>query len=230
MKKILSFCLTAVFMLFLMGATSAEEISPSHKAATKVTLTKQDMDTLVANFENDGIDSKIQKKLIEKLKNGEVWDSMNPDMKDKAKVTSYNYKDKKTGVPVSKKIVTFPDGSYFIDSISGGWSQCGSGYCNYYDRKVYKSDGQVTAEYLADYTIVQGGKDYIREVDQERITTVGGVPDNISLTIKYATEGQVGSVPATAYLKFQKNTSGVYSSTYYLYLYVALDQARESGW
>ncbi|MCY9658584.1 hypothetical protein P5G65_20000 [Paenibacillus chondroitinus] len=106
---------------------------------------------------------------------------------------------------------------------------CGSGYCNYSNVQVKETAfGFITAYFYANYTIVDGGNDYIGELyPNYKITVIGGSYDNETLSLYKPTESLQG--PANAFLRFQYNGPGSsVSTTFYVYLNVGNNTASSS--
>ncbi|MGW8428220.1 hypothetical protein ACWGJQ_22485 [Peribacillus simplex] len=181
------------------------------------------------------------KKLMKKLKNGEVWDSINPKMKDTPTETKI---DKNTTK------YTFPDGSVSIQTISGGIKEevskpeggmttkgtigggthtSGSGYHTVTGARVSGSVILAGASYKIDYTFIQGGYDKISRVYSRNITVPGpgGNYEVESWGVKKATETVGGK--AYAVLRFKASNDKLGATTFYLNTYVGKDKATVSS-
>lgn len=209
----------------------------------KVQLDDTELKEVQANMNDLGISADKQKDLIEKVKQGELLDAWNPEKKP----VSVSVKNPTTGATISSKdttnadyltegyevIKTFDDGSVSIQSVEvvPGFGCTGNGWytaCKF--MKVSYTDTLVSADFYADFELVNGGYDQITKVypNDVRITTGGGLPSDVVNTVdrRYETAGQ----PARALLRFQKNTSDWYSTTYILNLFVGMDRYWSQGW
>ncbi|WP_314303423.1 hypothetical protein [Brevibacillus parabrevis] len=230
MKKLLSITLAALVALAAFGVGSGEIVS----AKQKVELSKQEEKEMKRKLKDLGINEKTQDKLLEKYKNGYIWDSMNPEVlsqlpEDALEISAKN--------PV--KTYTFQDGSVLkleakvvektVENNRGisplSTSQCGSGYCKYFEVLVDGSSGVQSAEFYADIVLVNGGYDYISNVYDDSIVVIGGSYSNDSLKI----ERQKETSNQEAYARLKWNTTaigGAGGATSYLRLYVGDDDWR----
>lgn len=183
MKKFLSFALAFLVTLAIFSPSGVE----AAQTKARVELSKQEIKQLKENLEEIGVKANVQEKLIEKYQNGEVWDSMNPSVTSKLSEDLFTLSSKD---PV--KSYTFPDGSVLrlkatvleekemSDIDDNGsitpfeYSRCGSGYCKFYELLVEASSGVQSAEFYADYVIVDDGYDYISDVYDYSIVTLAG--------------------------------------------------------
>ncbi|MFC4766862.1 hypothetical protein [Effusibacillus consociatus] len=204
-KKFISVLLTGAFLL-----TSASISSAAPANTDKIPLTPQDEQRIIQNMKESGVDDATQKKLIGKLKNGEKWDSMKPELLEQAK--------KEVNItPTSRETkYTFPDGSAIIQSISGGTVSCGTGYCVYTNMKVSEQRWYVGGSFKADFTILNGSNDYISKVYDASIWSFGTVSSD-TLTLDKSQEDLSG--PAQATLRWV-GYNGVTSATFILRLKV----------
>lgn len=207
--------------------------SVNASATSSTEITSKSIKDIKTNLSAMGVDSKTQNSLIDKLKSGQIWDSMNPEMQDKGIVSTTSSIDL-DGNKVTITKTVYPDGSVSVVSITvpsksngsgdivtpqdvgGGSSSCGSGYCNTYGAKVDGGNGVVTASFLADYSIVNGGYDSILKVYQPSVKVYFGSYENVSgPNILRAQETQYQS--ARAYMSWTyKSSAG--SATQYLNL------------
>lgn len=175
--------------------------------------------------------------LIKKLENGEMWDSINPKMKDASTDTKIDENTTKS---------TFPDGSVAIQTISGGTEEevstpkggiitygaigggtsiSGSGYKAVTGAKVTGSVILAAASYKIDYQLVQGGYDKITSVYSRNITVPGPGGDYEVETwgVKKATETVGGK--AYVSLRFKAKNDKLGATTFFLNTYVGNDKA-----
>ncbi|MFC4767571.1 hypothetical protein [Effusibacillus consociatus] len=125
MKKLFAFIL-AILMVF----TSAQAFAAGN--GKQIQISAEDEKFLLQHWENEGVDKATQKKLLDKIKKGETLDSDKPENIEKV---SKALAIKGAG----RKKVTFRDGSFVIQSVSGGTVSCGTGYCNYTDATVERT-------------------------------------------------------------------------------------------
>lgn len=144
------------------------------KQHTGIFLTKTELDNVKVELQKYGVDNKTIKKLVTKLANQEVLDSM---LYDTDSAISVKKIETSTGY---EEVHTFSDGSISVTGveeldklndggfttmgtgISGGSCTGGSGYMNCSNRKVYYSNpGVWEMSFRANYTYVSGGYDYI---------------------------------------------------------------------
>ncbi|NOJ72136.1 hypothetical protein [Paenibacillus alvei] len=234
-KRVLPF-LSAVVALILVFSTNV------HAAElNKEPISTESILNIKRNLTAMGVDPTIQAKLIIKLEKGELWDSMNPHMADQGSVTKHTITDHNKNKVYQTK-TTFPDGSVTIVSvtthdpssstseiitplgISGGTSSCGSGYCTYFGVKVYGGNGVISANFLADYTLVNGGPDYIDKVYQGSAKAqVGTTSDLKEPTILRAMETDYQSASANMSWTYSAPVTG--NATQYLILNVGNNSA-----
>ena len=141
-------------------------------------------------FTKVGVEEEVQDKLLKKLKDGKLIDSINPEMKDKGKSEKIVEKTK-DGKKVKswKEKITYPDGSITILSVTPGFIDSGTGYVNYRHMLVKESvTGIWTATYRANFTPVNGGFDYISEVYEYLISVNFGEYDKEYFGIDYSSE------------------------------------------
>lgn len=228
--------LSAIVALILIFSTNAHaaELNKEPISVESILNIKRDLSEM-------GVDPTIQAKLITKLEKGELWDSMNPHMTDQGTVTKHIITDHNKNKVYQTK-TTFPDGSVNVVSItthdpssptseiitplgiSGGSSTCGSGYCTYFGVKVYSGNGVVSANFLADYTLVNGGFDYIDNVYQGSAKAQVGTISNLKEpTILRAQETDYQSASASMSWTYSPPVTG--NATQYLILNVGNDSA-----
>lgn len=190
----------------------------------------------VKDFLNQyGVTESTQNELIEKINNGQILDSM----KEGAEAVSV-YKINNSDVV--ETVAVYPDGSISVTgiepnndefrehdnitpfAIEGGSIISGSGYTGYKDRRVYHNTGIINAQFQADYTIVNGGNDFISNVYDEKIMVFLGNHSNTNLKIVRRTETLDN--PAQAKLSFDlKYYTGAFSGNVFLQLFVGNNRA-----
>lgn len=187
-KKGFAASVLSVGLLFPLSSNVLAE--PSNELSTAASL--ENFQAITQSFDQNGIDEATQEKLIEKVKNGELLDSLNPQKASEG-ITTTDYEKSVAGSEplegyTSKTV--FPDGSFITmkvtptkvtpydeendgitpqDVTPGSGSVCGSGYCNIVDAKVSYDTGVIYAEFLANYTIANGGYDSITKVYQPKV-------------------------------------------------------------
>ncbi|MED1953584.1 hypothetical protein [Brevibacillus centrosporus] len=143
----------------------------------------------------------------------------------------------KVSVEEPVKIYTFPDGSVIkreLQVLSESTTQpsdskiqplatsCGTGYCTYTKILIRETNNVVGAEFKADFTIVNGGNDYISRVYDYNIAVNGGVYVLEKFEINRDTETL--SYSAEAELSFQVQIAGVHGKTHRVKLFVGKDK------
>jgi hypothetical protein len=96
-------------------------------------------------------------------------------------------------------------------AVSPGTTTGGSGYMNHKGAKAYVYYGVANAHFYADFTIVNGGNDYITRVYNYKIVGIGGTATYDNLAITRKTESLSGK--ASAKLDFTFVAYGGASST-----------------
>ncbi|MNP12535.1 hypothetical protein D3C76_1047700 [compost metagenome] len=179
LKKVSPLLVSLVLMLLFSSSAFAENSALSNIEAAKLNVNPTviyDEEELKANFDELGIDEQTQKTLLEKLKGGEMLDSINPTKQHEGITTKVSNQEigllAQPNSPFLYTRTVFPDGSVSIQSVTPGEGTiCGSGYCNYQNAKVYYSNTVVTASFLANFTIVNGGFSYISDAWQPSVKT-----------------------------------------------------------
>lgn len=238
-KKFKIFLATAL----AIGMLTSTSITPAFASSTNVldnnsnvievqneenTLTEKDKSEVDDWMKSNGVKKDTRESLIEKLEDGEVWDSMNSSSPVKVeKLDKSSIKE------------TYADGSILIKgmedvpvrtlrSLSGGETSSGSGYQNVKGKKVYVYGGTINAQFYADYTLVNNGYDYISKVYNKKVVGVGMVASNVDLGITQTKEN--GNGPAEATLDFEITSIGGWAGgNGYLKLFVGNDEAT-SDW
>lgn len=200
MKKII-----ILSIVFLLSFSSMVAASPNHK----INLEETEINQLRENLESLSIDKNTQDKLIEKMENGEMWDSMNPE--------KINEIDPMLLTPTMDepiKRVVFEDGSVienritFLESptqIQNGASLLGD--IQPMAMRVYKYAIKISAKngasgggFYADYYIDGNYADGIIKVYDSYINVVAGSYTNKKVTINRGVELPGSKKPATATL------------------------------
>ncbi|NQX46610.1 hypothetical protein HQN87_14820 [Paenibacillus tritici] len=206
-KKIGSILISGVLMLSLSSSVFAEQGDPSNPDSTVISVNPtviNDQESIRDNFNELGINVDTQKKLLGKMERGELLDSQNPAKINEGITTkSSNPKNNVLGKSTNSAGYTtrtvFPDGSISILSVTpGAGTVCGSGYCNYQSTKIYSSNTVVTASFLANFTIVNGGYSYISNVWEPSVRTfISTSFSNLSLNITRPSESLQFSAQAS---------------------------------
>ncbi|MER7521346.1 MULTISPECIES: hypothetical protein [unclassified Streptomyces] len=244
LKKFITGLTIPVLALSLgLGATTsfASELdSPTSNNVVEQSqqITAEDIASLKEFLTSYNVDETTQDQLITKLKNGEVWDSIKQGQEP---VNTVEKTTEENGV---ETISTFKDGSIAVTTLeptiveftekaptTGGFSTfavspgtvtSGSGYKNFKKAKAYVYTGIANAHFYADFTIVQGGNDYISRVYDYKIVGIGGTASYDNLKITRKTENLNGK--ASAKLDFTWVAfNGATSSTCWIKLFVGKD-------
>lgn len=172
------------------------------------------------NVDDDTIDS-----LINKLEQGEIWDSLNPEKANLGVSSKINNEESK---------IVYPDGSIAITGLEKGIEDrkinigsvsSGTGYRVYKNCKVYHNAGIVNLEFYANYTIAQGAYDKIDGVRDARSTSLGGVATRVSFGRKKIQENANGPAKArfeVFFVSYDNKASG----NYWIDLDVGKDTAK----
>ncbi|SDZ25109.1 hypothetical protein [Thermoactinomyces sp. DSM 45892] len=243
--------LTMVFssMTQFASAEEAEPLAGSSSNPTKASQTAKLNDKEIKQaekvFNMMGIKKDVQAKLIEKIGRGELLDSSNPAMKGTGKTTLSEGVDN-NGVSYWQRKTVYPDGSVTMqsesggtskeikpltkpsigpNSITGGTSTTGSGYVAYENRLVSYWSGFTASSFRVDYTVVNGGNDYIDRVHSWDISAVGSV-SGVSLQVERERENG-SKKPAYAQLRFVVDK--IISSTFYHQVFVGKDKAWDTA-
>jgi hypothetical protein len=224
MKKFLTVFLTSVLFFTLFSSALASEKETSIDYAELVRTNEQE---IRAGFDELEIDKETQNKLLEKLSNGEVIDSMKPENIEKAQKA---VKDLGLG---ESKVITFEDGSKaeFGTEIVG-FTPEGSNKSKEeiaviaakspgtYQVKAYWNIVILSCFYYNDVVIRSGQYDYISSAYNPTISVIGGSYSGETLNIyrKYETSTRY----AYSQLKFSY-TVPTGNGTFNLYLNVGND-------
>lgn len=199
----------------------AMESSEVEIAQSSSSISNEEIEELKDFLTDYGVDDSTILNLINKLKFGKVWDSLNPEKSNLGTVEKISEDQEK---------VTFPDGSILIrgvdftqsKAIEGGSIISGSGYSGRIGARIYHNTGVVNAEFKADYTNVKNGYDRIDNVYSSRVKVIGGSYSGKQLDIIKKVENTYGK--ALAELSFDLSVPGM-DSTSVLSLYVGSDKA-----
>jgi hypothetical protein len=216
--------LFTLVLILSLGVSSLAGIGFAEEES--VLSSEQEIELRQKLVENGTKEKKID-ALIEKLKRGELWDSMNPDKVSK--------------VPEHKLIATmedpekfhrFPDGSYIKSSISipeqeVGIQGCYTGYCKLHGVVVEYDGTAAGASFKADITLQQNAPDVIDNVYDEAAWALNGDIRDETLEIVRKYEDPTNNLEALAIYRFTyQNEAG--ATTARLRLHVANDSMWES--
>lgn len=224
-------------LLLSVGFVSIGNVNTT-KAATIPQLSKQSISQLKRNFSDLNISNKVQDKLLEKIKKGELIDSMNPKkleavsnlitptldqpyktytFEDGSKITSgITVLDEEKVEPKEDTNLIQPLGSGTVDVTH---QASGTGYTNI-TAYVWYSDAMFNASFHAKFTLVNGGYDYISSVYDPNVTTFGYTWSQSHFGIDKSHENSTGRAKASLRGQLYLFGTGVYSTTAYLNLYV----------
>jgi len=198
-------------------------------------LPSEDVQSLKEFLSAYNVEETTQKNLIDKLERGEIWDSIT----GQEPVSTYEITKENDAV---ETISTFADGSIVVSTIEPtivevvpasevnvnplavdpGTITSGSGYKSFKKAKAYVYSGIANAHFYADFTIVNGGNDYITRVYDYKIVGIGGGATYDDLRIVRPTENLSGKASAKldfTYVAF----NGAGSTTCWLKLFVGND-------
>lgn len=180
MKKIISIVSIFMFALVLFGqGVSAEE-------STKFKFSDSEKEQLEKNFSELGIDKDTQIKLINKLENGEVLDSMKEE--NLRKVSAEMQKNEGLN---DYTVITFEDGSklaYGSEVVNTDGIQPMKHANGNYTIKSSWTWGFVSFSFYSDI-VLRTGYDYIVKSYNPNVTVIGGSKSDEKVTIerKYET-------------------------------------------
>ncbi|ENQ3081232.1 hypothetical protein ACEOWG_004598 [Bacillus cereus] len=230
--------LSLSFGVFFTSSSFAAE-KDDIKLETKAIQIQKQKGYEIQRIKDEYSDKKVQDKLIEKVKKGQMLDSINPEKQ------ALGVKEK---INETTTITTYPDGSKEVsgvdysqakfyddkgneverpqDSISGGTWTSGSGYACVKGAKVYRQNyGQFSAEYYADFCYHNGAYDKLDRVYGRIIDASGGSysieNEGVFRTWETSTYSAYGGV------KFNYTSSSGGSGTKYLYIRVGNDRSWE---
>ena len=162
MKKIFSMTLAIIVLLMSTTISSAESIRSLGNTVN------ENQEELIKNFTELGIDQETQRKLIRKLENGEMIDSMKPEnFENVVNLESMDLDE--------SKIIIYPDGSRSeigLETIEEPDQDNEYGILSFKDKnpgtylvKVYWNTGVINAVYYTEIVIRSGSNnDYIKSV------------------------------------------------------------------
>ena len=235
MKKIFAL---SILLLTLGGVFFKPDYSIALEYPIKSTVISQETqednvyEQIQLELDKSNIPKSTQIKLITKLKNGEQWDSMNPE---KLKQIPKDY-FKISGKTSETKRYTFEDGSfieqsinieptYTVKDIDGGTVNNGTGYHSVKGANVHVKKGVISLGFKADYTLNNRMDDDIDNVYDDCVKVIGGSYSNRNLKIISKKENANG--PAKAELTADVSFAGgiLASDTERLTLFVGDDKA-----
>lgn len=201
------------------------------------------------------VEEKVQKELIEKLENGEVWDSVNNQKtpiktevtqdEDGINETVSRFADGSVSVttvePVSVEFTESSEvpvtpsfssstknaGSIGTFAVSPGTVSSGSGYKTFKKAKVSQYAGFINASFYANFTIVQGGNDYISNVYDWKVVTYFGTYAFNEFKITRKTESLSGKASAKLTFSYGLYNGGL-GGNCWLKLHVGKDSYSSS--
>lgn len=180
-----------------------------------------------------GVDKGIQDKLLRKLQNGQIWDSMNPEKLRKVPTGALTPTLKE---PIKRYV--FPDGSVIVSEIENlgtpvfvkksgsgvvGISGGGTGYYQYVNKKISYKGALYGYGFYADFTLVNGAYDYIDDVYDPFVNVVGGSGSINSCMINKSKESSTKPARATCSVQLDFAGGVVGSGTHILELTVGKD-------
>ncbi|WP_194540520.1 hypothetical protein [Paenibacillus sp. JZ16] len=191
MKKVLS--IITILTLFIVGNSY---MFASESYGDEITLSSNEITRIKSLLSEYDVSIETQTYLMNKLENGEKWDSE----KGIEPVSTHTIV-KNNGT--EEIVETFPDGSIAISGVDlstaevstdiivtpydldPGSISSGSGYTSYRGAKVYKNTAFIGAQFYADFTQVNGGMSYISRVYDEKVhaLTLGGSIGDVSLQL-----------------------------------------------
>lgn len=224
-KKLLCF---ALMLIILSSSTMilAEEVS------TEKQLDGEVLNVIKEKLRTYNVSEDTIQNLIEKLHNGEIWDSLSGEYHDlEPQIVENGYS--KTIYPdgsikVEKVEITdetevlYYDGEQIIDinngeisilssGISGGTVTSGSGYVIVRNARVYVDTVFIDMKFYADYDQLQNRTSKIVNVKNE---AVGGLFFNISdINLSITNQNGSGDTAATARLRAQASSQFLGGST-----------------
>lgn len=218
MKKILIATILSIVLTMGLGVASGS-VSASEIEQTTHTLSNDDIKSLKEFFKTYKVSKDTQYLLIDKLNKGELWDSL----KGQEPVSVSEIEVRKD---VVETIATYNDGSIVVSgfepditeevavvspfAVDPGTVTGGSGYTNHKGAKVYVYVGVANAHFYSDFTLVNGGNDYISSVYDYKIVGIGGAATYNNLAITKKTESLDGKASAKldfTWIAFNGSTS-----------------------
>lgn len=222
MKKTIITLMACAMMVMSLNLTTY--------AKTNVELSQTTVNEIRASLDSLDIDYATQTRLITKLQNGEVWDSM-----DSEKINSISEDLLTPTIDSPIKRVVFEDGSVYeseiefltldvsknSDSLSSVIQPLGMRDF-YTSVNVKATNGLSGGGFYADYYIDWNTADGITKVKDSYINVVGGSYSNKSLSIIKSSENSSMKIPAeanlTADISYAAGIGG--GETFHLKMYV----------
>lgn len=190
------------------------------------------------NMDRIGVKKSKQKDLLQKLANGNMLDSDNPEkveeVMDELVLTSdtstksYEFEDGSIlKVGIEKKDPTISKLEVnSLQSITPYSVKCGTGYCNYTDYEISADTTTLRTSATVSFSIVSGvnNADSISSISDLLVTVYGGTFSDKSYAITRATEDVYNDRPAQAHAAFITTYTGnIVSTTTKLRLHVGED-------
>lgn len=177
----------------------------------KIELTEQEI-LKIKNFLTDyGVNESTQEELIDKYKNGEMWDSItdssNPiniqtiELDGETQTICY-YHDGSVSVTTMPKKPDNQNQGYNLRSVSGGTWRSGSGYSNCYGATVRVNHGIVDMSFQADFSLVNQGYSEIIDVYHGDYFVAGGSISSENLRINRKKEDRYHPAEAEYSINF----------------------------
>jgi len=234
-------------LVVTLGLNSTQQTFAAEQPNTnKYSLSSEDTMELKTFFSKYEVNNVTQEKLINKFNEGRAWDSLDQNSQPVLTYTVSNdgqkelvstYKDGSILVSaIDPALVEFnvpeiPTSEKSLKIVKDGPSRAvdpgtvtgGSGYKSYKKAKVYSSSGIVSAYFYANFTIVQGGKDYISSVYDYKLTGIGGTATVDNFRIVRKTETLDNKASAKLDFTFAP-FNGTASTTCWLKLFVGGDK------
>lgn len=229
---ILSLSIATSAILSNTVIANADTISPvnyahSTKYSDNKTLSSSEIQGLKEWFSMYGVGEDVQDKLIEKVNNGQLIDSM------KEGIEPINIESIKNESGLYTKF-TYPDGSIKIvsdisslnrdyASVDGGTIVSSSAYHTHLkDVKIYASIGIVSCFYYADLIYNRDAFDKLNDIYDYSISVIGGTYSEVDFGIDRANE--TSGYPAKGHLAFKYTTyAGTSDFTIRLNVFVGND-------
>lgn len=109
-----------------------------------------------------------------------------------------------------------------LQTVTPGWIESGTGYTNFKNALVEEDTVVWEVSFRADFTLVNGGYDYISNVWESLIQINFGTYNLQFFDIDKSTENASG--PAIARQQFDYTIQGAFTHTVIIYLVVGLDR------
>lgn len=228
-------------MVSANGSPDSSVKPPVSQEFEQRSLTKEEKVELKSFFDQYNVEKNVQNKLIKKLNDGELWDSL----KGNQEIVKVKEVETETGF---EKIETYEDGSIIVSTVdskelvevsveekdefgtyavSPGTVTSGSGYKTFRGAKVYVKSGIANCHFFANFTILNSGMDYISSAYDHSITTIGGTYSDDKLSITRSKETLDYRAEAKLSFKFEAY-SGAGAQTVWIKLNVGRNAYYES--